>query len=86
MSEQTFLRDISEETWREVIAGLSSAGWLAQIGGGLDFSWALLTSEGMRIDMEYEIWRGGEMVFGTLHISKIKSALPADIVAQLDME
>jgi hypothetical protein len=82
--EQTLVTDISEETWRSVIAGLSAAGWSVQIGGGLDFSWALLAFDEMRIDMEYDIWREGEMTFATVHGPKIKGALSTDLLAQFD--
>ena len=84
MIDQTLLTDIPEETWRSVIAGLSAAGWSVQLGGGLDFSWASLTFDEMRINMEYDIWREGEMTFATVHGPKIKGALSSDLLAQFD--
>ena len=86
MIDQTLVTDIPEETWRSVIAGLSAAGWSVQIGGGLDFSWALLTFDEMRIDMEYDIWLGGEMTFATVHGLKINGALSSDLLALFERE
>lgn len=86
MIDQTLVTDIPEETWRSVIAGLSAAGWSVQVGGGLDFSWALLTFDEMRIDMEYDIWREGEMTFATVHGPEIKAALSSDLIAQFERE
>jgi hypothetical protein len=59
MQNHTRLSGISEDVWRAIIAGLKATGWSARIGGGLDFSWASLTRDGIRIDMEYDIWLGG---------------------------
>jgi len=82
---QTSVTDIPEETWRAVIAWLSSAGWSAQVGGGLDFSWASLTLDGAQIDMEFDHWQGGEMAFENRHAPKIIGSLPADLLVQLKM-
>ncbi len=62
--DQVCLSDISEEIWRAAIDALAAAGWSLRKGGGLDFSWAVLDRDGMRIDMEYHIWVEGEMAFG----------------------
>ena len=84
MSDQIELTNMSEEIWRAVIAELEIAGWSLQIGGGLDFCWALLSREGMQIDMEYDIWMGGEMIFAVNHASRIKADLSAKVVAELE--
>lgn len=36
------------------------------MGGGLEHSWAVLERDGIRIDMEYDIWSGGQMVVGAV--------------------
>lgn len=81
---QTSVTDIPEETWRAVIAWLSSAGWSARIGGGLDFSWASLTLDGVRIDMELDNWQGGEMSFESRHSSIIIGSLPAHLLVHIN--
>ena len=83
MSDQTRLSGLSEELWRSVIAELKAAGWSVQIGGGLDFSWALMTREAMRIDMEYDNWVGGEMAFDAIHADAIRADLKHEVSAIL---
>ena len=85
MSDQTCISNIPEEIWRAAIAALKAGGWTAQIGGGLDFSWALLTRDGMRIDMEYDIWCDGEMSFATADAPIIRSAVSSDVFALLEI-
>ncbi|AHG48748.1 hypothetical protein RLEG12_07385 (plasmid) [Rhizobium leguminosarum bv. trifolii CB782] len=66
MSEKIYLSGISQETWRAVIETLGAGGWSVRKGGGLDFSWAVVEWNGIRIDMEYDAWQDGEMAFAKL--------------------
>ncbi len=86
MSDQTCLSGISEESWRAVVEVLAAAGWSLRKGGGLDFSWAVLEREGMRIDMEYDIWQDGDMVFAKTDASAIRADLPATLILTLRIE
>lgn len=86
MLDQMCLSGISEESWRAVIEALVAAGWSMRKGGGLDFSWAVLDRDGMRIDMEYDIWQEGEMVFSLGHTSTIRGDLPAQLIVELKIE
>jgi hypothetical protein len=85
MLDHICLSDISEENWRAAIDALAGAGWSLRKGGGLDFSWAVLDLDGMRIDMDYDIWRDGEMVFAKSHASTISADLPTELVFELTM-
>lgn len=86
MSDQICLSGISEESWRAVIETLVAAGWSARKGGGLDFSWAVLDRDGMRIDMEYDIWQEGEMAFAKSDASTIRADLPVQLIVELKIE
>lgn len=86
MSNRTFIRDIPQKTWRALIAALSSAGWSVQTGGGLDFSWALVSCADVMIEMEYDIWCGGEMIFATTDGPIIKGDLSYHLLAKLRLE
>ncbi|WEZ85723.1 hypothetical protein P6U16_21930 (plasmid) [Rhizobium sp. 32-5/1] len=86
MLDQMCLSGISEESWRAVIEALVAAGWSMRKGGGLDFSWAVLDRDGMRIDMEYDVWQEGEMAFARGHASAIKANLPVPLIVELKIE
>ena len=86
MLDQMCLSGISEESWRAVIEALVAAGWSMRKGGGLDFSWAVLDRDGMRIDMEYDIWQEGEMAFAKSDESTIRADLPVQLIVELKIE
>jgi hypothetical protein len=86
MWDQICLSDISEESWRAAINALTATGWSVRKGGGWDFSWAVLDRDGMRIDMEYDVWREGEMAFAKADASTIKADLPAQLIVELKIE
>jgi hypothetical protein len=86
MSDQICLSDISEESWRAAIDALTATGWSLRKGGGLDFSWAVLDRDGMRIDMAYDIWREGEMAFAKADASTIRPDLPTHLIVELKIE
>ncbi|AJC80646.1 hypothetical protein IE4803_CH03479 [Rhizobium etli bv. phaseoli str. IE4803] len=81
MVDQISLSGLSEESWRAVIEALAAAGWSVRKGGGLDFSWAAVERDGMRIGMEYDAWQEGEMVFAKADVSIISGDLPAQLLA-----
>jgi hypothetical protein len=83
MSEQTIVSNIPEDVWRAVISRLTAAGWSARTGGGLDFSWALLTRGDVTIDMEYDIWSHGDMAFPAAHAPAIRTCLPTELLSRL---
>ncbi|PDV89863.1 hypothetical protein CO652_00055 [Rhizobium sp. H4] len=85
MVDQISLSGLSEESWRAVIEALAAAGWSVRNGGGLDFSWAAVERDGMRIDMEYDAWQEGEMVFAKADASIISGDLPAQLIAKLEI-
>ena len=86
MFDPIYLSGISEESWRAVIEALTAAGWSKRKGGALDFSWAVLYRDGMRIDMEYDIWQEGEMAFARGHASTIRTDLPVQFIVELKIE
>lgn len=55
------------------------------MGGGLDHSWAVLERNGLRIEMEYDIWSEGEIVMDAADVAKITALLPADLIRQLGL-
>ncbi|MFT2214941.1 hypothetical protein ACLJYM_24190 [Rhizobium giardinii] len=81
-----FVSGISEESWRAVIEALAAAGWSVRKGGGLDFSWAALDRDGVRIDMRYDAWQEGEMAFVKAYASTIRGDLPAQLIVELKPE
>ena len=86
MCDRIWLSGISEESWRAVIEALAAAGWSVRKGGGLDFSWAVLDRDGMRVDMEYDAWREGEMAFARADALTICGDLPAQLIIRLKIE
>lgn len=86
MFDQIRLSGISEESWRVAIETLASAGWSVRKGGGLDFSWAVLDRDGMRIDMEYDIWQEGEMAFAKADASAVRGDFLAQLIVELKIE
>jgi hypothetical protein len=76
---------ISKDVWRALVFALSNKGWRLSMGGGLDHSWAVLERDGMRIDMEYDIWGEGELVMDAGDAAKITADLPASLIAELGL-
>ncbi|UDF32816.1 UNVERIFIED_ORG: hypothetical protein LHK14_23910 (plasmid) [Roseateles sp. XES5] len=76
---------ISKDVWCAAVAALGDQGWSVEKGGGLDHSWAVLERDGMRIEMEYDIWAEGEMVVVAADAKKLKASLPATLLIKLGL-
>jgi hypothetical protein len=74
---------IPKDVWHATISALRDEGWSLEKGGGLDHSWAVLERDDMRIEMEYDIWKEGEMVVTAADAAKLKACLPAALLEQL---
>jgi hypothetical protein len=77
--------EIPKDTWYATIAALRDDGWRLEKGGGLDHAWAVLERDGMRVEMEYDIWQEGEMVVAAADAAKLKACLPAAILVKLGL-
>lgn len=55
------------------------------MGGGLEHTWALLERDGIRVEMEYDIWSEGEMVLDAADTAKLKAYLPATLLVELGL-
>lgn len=83
MSERIHFSGISKDAWYEAISALREQGWSLDMGGGLDHSWALLERDGLRVEMEYDIWGEGELVLTAADGVKAKALLPPAVLAIL---
>jgi len=55
------------------------------MGGGLEHTWAVLERDGIRIEMEYDIWSEGEMVLAATDAAKLKAYLPTTLLLELGL-
>lgn len=85
MPERVDRFHMSEDVWRALVFALSSKGWHSSIGGGLDHSWAVLERDGMRIEMEYDIWGQGELIMAVGDVAQLAADLPANLIAELGL-
>ena len=85
VNEQIHRFHIPADLWRTVIFALRDQGWTLDLGGGLDHSWAVLERNGLRIEMEYDIWSEGEIVMDAADVAKITALLPLDLIRQLGL-
>ncbi|WP_150130177.1 hypothetical protein [Sinorhizobium sp. RAC02] len=85
MSERIHCFEIPKDVWYAAISALRDEGWRVETGGGLDHSWAVLERDGMRIEMEYDIWMEGEMVVAAADVAKLKACFPAPLLAKLGL-
>lgn len=76
---------MSKDVWRAAILALTDEGWSIEKGGGLDHSWAVLEWDGMRIEMEYDMWGEGEMVIAAADAAKLKAHLPTTALVKLGL-
>ncbi len=53
------------------------------MGGGLDHSWAVLERDGLRVEMDYDIWAGGELALSPADRKKANALLPTTVLAML---
>lgn len=83
MPERVHCFGISRDAWRAAILALINEGWAVEKGGGLDHSWAVLERDGMRVEMEYDIWAEGEVIIGAADAAKLKALHPATALIRL---
>jgi hypothetical protein len=83
--EQIRRLQIPADLWRTVGFALRDKGWHLDMGGGLDHSWAVLERNGMRIEMEYDIWSEGAMVMDAAAVAKITADLPVVLIRHLEL-
>lgn len=85
MSERVHQFQISRDLWRAIAFALQDKGWRLNMGGGLDHSWAVLERDGMRIDMEYDIWGEGALVMAAGDAANVTADLPANLITELGL-
>lgn len=83
MSERIHCFEISRDVWNQAIAALRARGWSLDMGGGLDHSWAVLERDGLRVEMDYDIWAGGELALSPADRKKANALLPTTVLAML---
>ncbi|OMQ46450.1 hypothetical protein BKP54_00970 [Ensifer sp. 1H6] len=76
---------ISKDAWYAAIFALRDQGWSLDMGGGLDHSWAVLERDGIRIEMEYDIWSEGEMVVAAGDLVKLRANFPTTVLVELGL-
>jgi hypothetical protein len=74
-----------KDLWRATICALTEEGWSVEKGGGLDHSWAVLERNGVRIEMEYDIWREGEMTIAAADAAKLRASPPTAALVKLGL-
>lgn len=78
------LHNIPEAQWGAFMHALAGAGWALTKGGGLDHSWATLSSTtGSQVNMVYDIWMQGEITIAAEDLDDVASALPAHLRTML---
>lgn len=78
------INNIPEAQWGAFMHALAGAGWTLSKGGGLDHSWARLTSaSGADIEMTYDIWMQGDITITAENLDEVASALPAQLRTML---
>lgn len=83
--EQMVRLEIPKDLWNAVIFALRDQGWSVDRGGGLEHSWAVLEREGRRLEMNYDIWKEGEIVVAEGDETVLRSCLPIPLLAQLGL-
>jgi hypothetical protein len=83
VSERIHCFEISRDVWNQAIAALRARGWSLDMGGGLDHSWAVLERDGLRVEMDYDIWAGGELALFPADRKKANALLPTTVLAML---
>lgn len=83
MSERIHCFEISRDVWNQAIAALRARVWSLDMGGGLDHSWAVLERDGLRVEMDYDIWAGGELALSPADRKKANALLPTTVLAML---
>ncbi len=81
--ERTRYLGIQRDEWDAVIVALREQGWSVDIGGGLEHSWAVLERDGMRLEMDYDIWREGEIVVAEGDEAVLRACLPIPLLEKL---
>jgi hypothetical protein len=77
--------EISKDVWHAALFALRDKGWCLDMGGGLEHTWAVLERDGIRIEMEYDIWSEGEMVLAATDAAKLKAYLPTTLLLELGL-
>lgn len=85
MSAEVRCFEMPKDVWYAAIFALRDDGWSLEMGGGLDHSWAVLERDDIRIEMEYDIWKEGEMVVAAADAAQLKACLPAAVLAKLGL-
>jgi hypothetical protein len=85
VSERIHCFEISKDVWYAAISALRDQGWCLDRGGGLDHAWAVVERDGMRIEMEFDIWGGGEMVVAATDEAKLRTYFPTILLMDLGL-
>lgn len=56
------------------------------MGGGLDHSWAVLERDDLRMETEYDVWGGGELVLTSASGAEATALFPTAVLTMLGLE